>query len=66
MIERAESPWSFSIVVVDKKDGGHKFCVDFTTLNDILKTMAPPLPLIDNILALLGRAKCFSTIDLMP
>lgn len=53
MIERAESPWSFSIVVVDKK-----------TLNDILKPLAPPLHLIDNILALLGRAKCFSTIDL--
>lgn len=45
VIERSESPWSFPIVVVDKKD-----CVDFRKLNVISKT----LPLIDNIL--LGKA----------
>lgn len=63
MIERSDSPWSFPIVVVDKKDGGHKFCVDFRKSNFISKPLAVPLPLI-NILTLLWKAKYFSTIDL--
>lgn len=62
--KRSESPWSFPIVVVDKKYGGHRFCLDFRKLNAILNPLATPRPLIDNILALLGRSKCFSTIDL--
>lgn len=60
MTERSESPWSFPIVVVDKKDGG----VDFSKLNAVSKPLAVPLLLIDDILTLLGRAKYFSTIDL--
>lgn len=51
-------------MVVDKKYGGHRFCLDFKKLNAILNPLATPRPLIDNILALLGRSKCFSTIDL--
>lgn len=47
-------------MIVSKKDGGHRFCVDFRKLNSISK----PLPLIDDILALLGKAKYFSTLDL--
>ena len=64
VIERSLSPWSFPIVVVDKKDRGHRFCVDFRALNNITKPLAYPLPLIDDILALLGKATCFSTLDL--
>ena len=64
IIERSQSPWSFPIVLVDKKDGGHRFCVDFRALNNITKPLAYPLPLIDDILSLLGRATYFSTLDL--
>lgn len=64
MVERFESPWSFIIVVVDKKDGGQRFCVDFRELSNIFKPLAATLPLID-ILALLGKAKYFSTTDLI-
>ena len=64
MIERSKSPRSFPIVIVEKKDGGHRFCVDFRQLNAITKPLAVPLPLIDDILALLGKSKCFSTLDL--
>ena len=52
------------IVTVEKKDGGHRFCVDFRKLNAITKPMAVLLPLIDDILALLGGSACFSTLDM--
>ena len=29
MIVRSKSPWSFPIVIVEKKGRGHRFCVDF-------------------------------------
>ena len=64
MIERSKTPWSFAIVIVEKKDGGHRFCVDFRQLNVITKPLVVPLPLIDDILALLGKSKCFSTLGL--
>ena len=64
IIERSKSPWSFPIVIVEKKNGGHRFCVDIRKLNAITKPMAVPLPLIDDILALLGGSACFSTLDL--
>ena len=63
VIERSKSSWSFPIVVVDKQDEGHRFCVDFRALN-ITKSLTYPLPLIGDILALLGWATYFSTLDL--
>lgn len=64
IIERSGSLWGFLIVVVDKKDGGYRFCVDFNKLNTISKPLTVPLPLIDDILDLLRKAKHLSTIDL--
>ena len=64
VIERSGSPWSFPIVVVDKKDTGPRFCVDFRALNNITKPFAYRLPLIDDILALLDKATCFSSLEL--
>lgn len=64
MIERSESPWSFLIVVVDKKVGGYSFYVDFRRLNEISKPLALSLSLIDDILALLVKANYFFTIDM--
>ena len=64
IITRSKSPWSFPVVIVEKKDKTHRFCVDFRKLNDITKPFAFPLPRIDDILALLGKSKCFTTLDL--
>ena len=64
VIRRSNSPWSFPVVIVDKKDGSKRFCVDFRKLNQVTKKNSFPLPLIDDILALLGRAKFFSSLDL--
>lgn len=46
------------------RHGGHGFCVDFRAVNNITKPHAFPLPPIDDILALLGKATRFSTLDL--
>ena len=64
IIRRSRSPWSFPVVVVDKKDGSKRFCVDFRQLNKITKPISYPLPVIDEILARLGKAKYFTTLDL--
>ena len=64
VIKRSRSPWSFPVVIVDKKDGSKRFCVVFRKLNQITKKNSYPLPLIDDILALLGKAKFFTSLDL--
>ena len=55
VIRKSRSPWTFHVVIVDKKDGSKRFCVDFRKLNLIQKN-SYPLPLIDDILALRGKA----------
>ena len=64
VIERSQSPWSFPLVVVKKKDGSDRMCVDFRTLNKIVRPVSYPLPLIDDILSLLGNARYFTALDL--
>ena len=64
VIRRSNSPWSFPVVIVDKKDGSKRFCVGFRKLNQITKPKSYPRPLIDDILAVLGKAKYFTSLDL--
>ena len=64
VIRRSRSPWSFPVVIVDKKDGSKRFCVDFRKLNQVTKKNSYPLPVIDDILALLGKANYFTSLDL--
>ena len=64
IIEKSRSQWGFPIVLVERKDGSKRFCVDFRDLNKGTKSNAYPLPVIDDILASLGTAKYFSKFDL--
>ena len=64
VIRPSRSPYSFPIVVVGKKDGSKRFCVDYRKLNEITKKIAWPLAHIDDLLATLGKAKYFTTLDL--
>ena len=64
IIEPAQGPWSSPVVLVKKKDGTTRFCVDFRKVNQVTKKDAQPLPRIDDTLDALGSAQWFSTLDL--
>ncbi|XP_050714146.1 protein NYNRIN-like [Eriocheir sinensis] len=64
VIERSDSPWSSAVVLVKKKDGTQRFCVDYRALNDVTVKDSYPLPRIDDTLDALVGARWFSTLDL--
>ena len=64
VIQPSKSPWASSIVMVKKKDGTHRFCVDYRKLNDITIKDAYPLPRIDESLDQLAGSQWFSCLDL--
>lgn len=63
IVEESTSPWSSPIVLVRKKDGSVRFCIDFRKLNNITTKDAFPLPRIDDIFDHLSQAEYYSTID---
>ncbi|XP_058888002.1 uncharacterized protein LOC131738165 isoform X1 [Acipenser ruthenus] len=64
VIEPSRSEWCSPIVIVAKKDGTNRFCVDFRKVNAIAKFDAYPMPRVDELLDRLGKARFISTLDL--
>ena len=52
------------IILVAKKDGTTRFCVDYRKLNNVTRKDAYPLPRIDETLDTLSGAQWFSTLDM--
>uniref|UniRef100_A0AAQ4RI62 Gypsy retrotransposon integrase-like protein 1 n=1 Tax=Gasterosteus aculeatus aculeatus TaxID=481459 RepID=A0AAQ4RI62_GASAC len=64
IIEPSESPWASPVVMVPKKGGEWRFCVDYRRLNDVTKKDSYPLPRVDECLDLVAGSSWFSSLDL--
>ena len=63
VIQPSRSPLSSPVVMACKKDGSHRFCVDYRALNSVNKADTFPLPRVDDLLDQLGESWFFSTLD---
>ena len=64
VIVPSDSPWAANVVLVNKKDGTKRFCVDYRKLNAVTIKDAYPVPRIDETFDALRGAKWFCTLDL--
>jgi len=64
IVEPAGSPRASNVVLVKKKDGTLRFCIDYRRMNSVAKQDSYPLPLIDNSLNALSGSSWYSTLNL--
>ena len=63
-IRKSSSPWASAVVLVRKKDGSLRFCIDLRHLNNRTIKDAYSLPRIEETLDCLNGAKIFTSLDL--
>ena len=65
IIQPSSSPWASPVVLVQKKDGSLRFCIDYRKVNAVTRKDAYPLPRVDDSLDTLACCKWFTTLDLL-
>ena len=66
IIRPSQSEWASNVLLVRKKDGTWRLCIDYRELNNKTKAVDPyMLPRIDDTLDALSHAKYFATLDLI-
>ena len=64
IIVESNSPWASPVVLVRKKDGSWRYCIDYRKLNACTVKDSYPLPRIDDSLDQLSGSQWFTTLDL--
>ena len=64
IITPVESSWTSPVVIVSKKDGKPRFCVDYRKLNAVMKQDRWPMPKVEEIFDEVKGSKIFTAIDL--
>ena len=64
VIQHSTFPWAAPVILVEKKSGELRFCIDYRKLNSLTKKDSFPLPRIDSTLDRLYGKKFFTTLDL--
>ena len=62
---KSKSPWASPCILVPKEDGSSRLCTDYRKVNGVTVKDSYPLPLIDDLIDSVGKAKYLTKIDLL-
>ena len=64
IIDPSSSKWALPVVLIKKKDGSLRLCIDYRKVNAVSTSYVYPIPCIDDLIDELGQAKFITTLDL--